>query len=145
MQTEFNESQGQFSPDGHWMAYTSDETGRYEVYVRPFPSGPGKWKVSIAGGQQPRWRRDGKELFYLTSDRRLMAVTVKAGEDQGPFSRLGPPEPLFVANVRPSFLDRRFDYAVTGDGNRFLFQTLAESAETPIMIVQNWQAAVWKR
>jgi Tol biopolymer transport system component len=64
--TKFNEQQGQFSPDGHWIAYASDESGRHEVYVRPFPSGPGKWQISISGGELPRWRRDGKELYFMS-------------------------------------------------------------------------------
>ena len=77
LQTQFRENQGQFSPDGHWVAYTSDESGRLEVYVQPFPAAGGKWQISTNGGENPKWRRDGKELFYLGLDRRLMAVEVK--------------------------------------------------------------------
>ena len=68
LQTEFNELKGQLSPDNHWMAYTSDESGQREVYVRPFPVSDGKWRISTAGGEQPRWRGDGKELFFVGAD-----------------------------------------------------------------------------
>src|SRR4030095_9293979 len=77
VETEFNETNAQFSPDGRWIAYQSDESGRVEIYVQPFP-GPGrKVRISVSGGVQARWRRDGKELFYLGSDNRLMAVPVQ--------------------------------------------------------------------
>src|SRR4029453_12475979 len=77
LETTFNETNAQFSPDGRWIAYQSDESGRVEIYVQPFP-GPGrKVRISVSGGIQARWRRDGKELFYLGSDNRLMAVPVQ--------------------------------------------------------------------
>ena len=76
---DFNESQPQFSPDGRWMAYVSDESGSRQVYVQSFPTLGGQRQISAEGGAQPRWRRDGKELFYLAADRKLMAVTVKSG------------------------------------------------------------------
>jgi Tol biopolymer transport system component len=79
--TEFEESNGQFSPDGRWFAYTSTESGRTEVYVQTFPVSGGKWLVSTGGGSQPRWRRDGKELFYIAPDKQLMSVKVNAGFD----------------------------------------------------------------
>ena len=75
--TEFDELFGQLSPDSHWMAFTSDRSGRREVYVRPFPPGEGEWTISIAGGQGPRWRGDGKELFFEAADGKMMAVPVK--------------------------------------------------------------------
>lgn len=94
--TDAIESQAQFSPDGKWIAYTSGE-GANEVYVRPFPSGPGRWKVSAGSGSQPRWRSDGKELFYWARGSpprsRLMAVPVKAGAN-GSFAS-DEPQPLF--------------------------------------------------
>ena len=146
LQTEFNEWQGQFSPDVHWMAYSSDESGRYEVYVRPFPSGLGKWQISTAGGQQPRWQRDGKELFYLTPDRKLMVVKVKAVAGPKVTFEAEAPESLFEAHV-PSFSasvpSPRYQYAVTGDGKRFLVQTMVgESDEATITVVHNWLSAV---
>src|SRR6202035_3962647 len=73
LQGPYNEQQGQFSPDGRWIAYSSDETGSYQVYVQSFPAGAGMFRVSTAGGVQPRWRRDGKEIFFISSDGRLTA------------------------------------------------------------------------
>jgi dipeptidyl aminopeptidase/acylaminoacyl peptidase len=80
LHSKFNESQGQFSPDGKWIAYVSDESGSPQVYVQSFPTLTGKWPVSSGGGSQPRWRHDGKELFYLAPDRKLMVVNVRAGQ-----------------------------------------------------------------
>ncbi|MGH9657635.1 MAG: TolB family protein, partial [Bryobacteraceae bacterium] len=77
LQTEFNESHAQLSPDGRWIAYASDESTRNEVYVRPFPAGTGKWKVSLQGGVAPRWSRDGRELYFVAPDMKLMAAAVK--------------------------------------------------------------------
>lgn len=70
---------GQFSPDGKWLAYASNETGKWEIYVTSFPTPHGKWQVSVGGGEQPRWRGDGRELFYLSTDSRVMAVPVTTG------------------------------------------------------------------
>ncbi len=77
VQTKFNERDGQFSPDGKWIAYQSDESGRWEVYVQPFVGPGGKLQISTNGGAQVRWRRDGKELFYIGLDNRLMAVPIR--------------------------------------------------------------------
>src|SRR5262249_41768225 len=79
LQTPFNEWEARISPDGRFVAYTSDESGRAEVYVRPFPSMAEKWQVSTHGGTKPLWRRDGKELLYLADDRKLMSVELKKG------------------------------------------------------------------
>src|SRR5262249_31672935 len=84
LHSDFNEVHGQLSPDSHWMAYSSDESGRLEVYVRPFPGGEFQRQISIAGGEQPRWRGDGKELFFLGGDGKMMAVAVKVGAPFGP-------------------------------------------------------------
>ena len=95
--SEFQETQGQFSPDGKWMAYTSNESGPYEVYVQAFPrrSGTeGKWKVSTAGGEDPHWRPDGKELFYLAPSGRLFAVPVQITGPNAGFG-MGVPQALF--------------------------------------------------
>ena len=93
--TNFNERAGQFSPDGKWIAYTSDESDRVEVYMQPFP-GPGeKLQVSVSGGAQARWRRDGNELFYIASDRRLMAVPIQF-QSSGQTAEAGSPMPLFT-------------------------------------------------
>ena len=146
--TEFNEMQGQFSPDGSWIAYVSDESARSEVYVRPFPSGAGMWKISITPGQQPRWRRDGKELFYLTMEGRLMAVAIKKAASSGarPVFEAATPAPLFETrvNVWPPGANVQ-QYQVSADGKRFLVETTgAEAAEAPLTVAVNWLAGVRK-
>jgi Tol biopolymer transport system component/predicted Ser/Thr protein kinase len=139
-----DEVQAQLSPDGHWIAYCSDESGQYEVYVRPFPSSEGRWQVSAAGGYEPRWRRDGKEIFYLAADRKLMAVPVHGA---GSTFQMGAVSALFEAPVR-GFLQgwensNRFD--VTTDGERFLINVPTESVATaPIVTVLNWTAGLKK-
>src|SRR5262249_26511790 len=80
LHSEFNELYGQISPDGQWMAYTSDKSGRREVYVRRFPDGDGEMRISTGGGEQPRWRRDGKELFFLSEEGTLIAVDMKTAQ-----------------------------------------------------------------
>jgi serine/threonine protein kinase len=139
LQSKADERQAQFSPNGKWVAYMSNESGRNEVYVRPFPVGAGTWQVSTGGGEQPRWRRDGKELFYLSSDHKLMAVDVDT--DSTAFSHIGSTA-LFVTRV--GGIDTPGDYyAVTADGQRFLLNNLvAEAAYTPITIVLNWTVAL---
>ena len=158
LRSPFTESQGLFSPDGHWIAYSSDESGPYEVYVRPFPPGPGKWKVSIGGGELPRWSRDGKELFYLSPEhsptgsaaagrtRKLMAAAVKAVPGAQPVFEPAVPQALFDVSV-PAIMPGRntYVYAVAADGKRFLVNTrVGDAAETPLTVVVNWLAAVKK-
>jgi dipeptidyl aminopeptidase/acylaminoacyl peptidase len=147
--SEFQETQGQFSPDGKWMAYTSNETGRFEVYVEPFPRGAGavgKRAVSTAGGEEPRWRPDGKELFYLDPGGRLFAVPVQNSGPKSGFS-MGAPQALF--DTRLSREDRRmglpaplaWSYDVMPDGRRFLVRVIREpGADAPLVLVTNWQA-----
>jgi Tol biopolymer transport system component len=140
LQTEFNEGQGQFSPDTHWIAYASDDSGRAEIYVQPFPAssgGVGKTKISEGGGTYPRWRRDGRELFYISGGQKLMAVEVTTS----PVFKAGIPEPLFETRIRPG--GGYFQWDVSADGKRFLVNTaLAESTEAPVTVVTNWQAAL---
>jgi Tol biopolymer transport system component len=148
LQTDFNEYNGQFSADGRLMAYMSDETGTYEVYVAPFPAAGNWWRKRISnnGGGHPRWRRDGKELFYIAPDGTLMAVAVNA-EDTFEASA---PRTLFKTRIagidsliRPLNLT---NYAVTADGQRFLITSDAE--ETPpssITVLSNWPAALEPR
>jgi Tol biopolymer transport system component/predicted Ser/Thr protein kinase len=143
LQGLYNEQQGQFSPDGHWIAYSSDEIGSYQVYVQSFPAGAGKFRVSAAGGAQPRWRRDGKEIFYIGADGRLTAVDVKTG----PKFETGAPRALFDAQIpAPLLADSSFHYDVAADGGRFLVNSAATDragpAATPITVIVNWQAAV---
>jgi eukaryotic-like serine/threonine-protein kinase len=142
LQTEFNETHARFSPDSKWVAYISDETGRAEVYVQSFPASGGKWQISTGGGDQPQWRRDGKELFYLSPDRKLMAVQVKTGET---FEN-GAPVPLFQTKVFPPVsTGARNNYVVAADGQRFLVNNVVEeNASHPITVVLNWTAQLKK-
>jgi Tol biopolymer transport system component len=138
--TTFSERDAQFSPDGKWIAYQSDETGRFEIYVQPFP-GPGhKTQVSSAGGGQVRWRRDG-ELNYIAPDERLMAVPVKTSAD-GRSIDVETPVPLFPAGVgaaTQSFFRQQYD--ASRDGQRFLMNTLSSPEATPpLTVVLNWKA-----
>ena len=132
LQTKFNEVIGVFSPDAKWIAYQSDDSGSYQVWVQTFPAGS-KWQVSSEGGSLPRFRRDGKELFYLAANGTLMAAEVKASTSGLEFSA---PKPLFDTHTT----DR---YAVTADGQRFLISTpIEESVSAPITVILNWTAGL---
>jgi Tol biopolymer transport system component len=128
--TPFNENDASFSPNGRWVAYDSDESGRPEVYVTAF-SGGGKWEVSTSGGGLPRWRGDGAELYYITPDGAVMAVPVKGDTTS---LEIGTAERLFQAH--PPMQPGRF-YVVTADGQRFLFIT-NPAAPPPLTVVVNW-------
>jgi hypothetical protein len=135
LQTPFNEMQGRLSPDGRWMAYTSDESGSLEVYVRPFPTGAEKSLVSTNGGSDPVWRHEGKELFYLGADRKLMSVNVKSSTT----FESDVPRPLFDAHVGALNPDYRNQYTVSSEGSRFLVNVVSEgSSSSPITVVLNW-------
>ncbi len=147
LRTEFNEIFGQLSPDSHWMAFVSDRSGRREVYVRPFPPGEGEWTISIAGGEQPRWRADGKEMFFEAADGKLMAVPVKAVLGAKPSFDAGTPVALFDAHMVHSGGGTGFAYDVTRDGNRFLINASVNSGPAtapPLTVVTNWSAGVKK-
>ena len=138
-QTPFDEFQGQFSPDGKWMAYGSDESGRWEIYVQPVPATGGKWQISNAGGTQPRWRRDGRELFYLSMDRKITSVAAKLG----PQPEFGAPKALFpIRVVQNSFGTDEF--VPTPDGQRFLAANAgsAGEAQQALTVVLNWTAGL---
>jgi serine/threonine protein kinase/Tol biopolymer transport system component len=143
--TEFDEAQGQFSPDTRWVAYQSDESGTTEIHVRPFVPGSGggaNVMVSSGGGYQPRWRRnDGKELYYLTGDGKLVAVDVSGGATL----KLGQPHVLFTPPIWAGGVTaevHRWD--VSSDGQKFLIPTLPAQAKTAFSVVMNWQAALKK-
>jgi serine/threonine protein kinase len=126
-----------FSPDGKWVAYSSNESGRWEIYVTSFPEAHGKWQVSNTGGDQPRWRGDGKELFYLSTDSKVMAVPVKTGSNFD----AGTPAALFQANPREMFATSElFSYDVSNDGQKFLINTQLKTEMTPMSVVLNWSA-----
>jgi Tol biopolymer transport system component len=132
--TEFNESEAQFSPDSRWIAYTSDASGRDEVYVRGFPEAKEDFVVSKSGGSSPRWRDDGKELYYISSDHQVMAVEVAAGAR----FQAETPKPLFRASgILPE------SYVQAG-GRRFLFAVPVEQTQAPFRVVLNWTAALRK-
>ncbi len=131
---DFNESQAQFSPQGKWVAYVSEESGGPQIYVQSFPTLTSKWQVSTDGGTQPRWSRDGTELFYLAPDRNLMALRVKTGNT---FER-DTPQKLFQTTL--NLTDFAHTYAVAADGKRFLLNTPVESASPPMTIVLNWRS-----
>jgi Tol biopolymer transport system component len=132
--TKANEFQAQFSPDGRFLAYASDESGAYQVYVQPFPPTGGKWQVSTGGGVQPRWRGDGKELFYIAPDRSLMAVEVKTN----PALSFSAPRTLFLTRVHALTEGQvRNAYDVSADGQRFLMVIRPEEASTPFTLVLN--------
>jgi Tol biopolymer transport system component len=142
LHSEFNEALGQLSPDSHWMAYTSDESGHPEVYVRPFPAGDGQSKISIAGGEQPRWCCDGKELFFYAADGKIMAVAVTVVSGHRPSFEPGAPHPLFNVPLADNLNYAAFEYDVTADGKRFLISSVTGATSVPpLTVVVNWDAA----
>jgi len=134
-----NELLPQFSADGKWIAYTSDETGRNEVYIQSYPLSGAKVQISTAGGTQARWRQDGRELFFLAPDGKLMAVGLQPGE----VLQAGRPKELFQTRG-PSFTNVGYTYAVTPEGQRFLVNTRGEEVEAspPIQVMVNWTAGL---
>lgn len=139
--TTFNELHPQVSPDGRWIAYTSDESGRWEVYVESFPMPGNKRVVSVDGGADPQWRRDGRELYYLAGDQTLTAVDLKLGNELA----VGRATALFRAPLANDFTTYRNNYDVTADGQRFLIDAADENATEPITVVVNWQSALGAR
>ena len=131
VQSQSSDAGARFSPDGRWVAFVSEETGRQEVYVTRFDKPGEKWRISTDGGNLPRWRRDGRELFYLMTGGKVMAVQVKPGAE----FVAGPPMPLFKADPLSA------DYDVTADGQRFLFIASAPGTQLlPFAVVLNWMA-----
>ena len=136
-QTEFDELDGQFSPDGKWMAFLSNRSGRSEVYVQPFPGPGAAMQVSASGGGQMRWRPDGRELFYIALDGRLMAAPIQVAS--GGQLAVGVPVSLFATHVGSVLRSFGAQYVVSPDGQRFLMNTLVQNASpTPIRLVLNW-------
>jgi Tol biopolymer transport system component len=135
LQTPFDEHTGVLSPDDRWIAYVSNESGRNEVYLRPFPSAGGRWKVSTEGGNEPMWAPDGRELFYRIGDQ-MMAVTVTTEPDLA----LGQPVVFFEGRYRDDPDARGSFYDVSRDGRRFLMIKDKEdqSFTTQINVVLNW-------
>jgi eukaryotic-like serine/threonine-protein kinase len=142
LKTPDNELSGQFSPDGRWLAYESDESGTSEVYIRSFPEADAKQRISVNGGRGPRWRADGSELFYLALDGMLMAASMKSATTL----ETGPPVALFKTRTPSvSAVDVRGanpNYIVTRAGQRFLINTVTEEHSVPTTIVLNWPAVL---
>ena len=146
LQDDFDKGEAKFSPDGKWIAYSSDESGQYQVYVQPFPGPGAKYQVSTTGGSNPRWRSDEKELFYLTPDAKLMAVEVKTSST---FEAVAA-KALFDAHVRGwigsgvgTGLNARGNYAVSRDGQQFLLNSLTElTTSSSMIVVINWTATL---
>jgi Tol biopolymer transport system component len=139
------EQQSALSPDSRWLAYNFADSGGNDIYVRPFPPGgerTGRWRVSASGGTEPRWRADGKELFFLASDGKLMAVDVTASSSAAVFQS-GIPHALFATQLAADPLG--FNYDVSRDGKRFLLAVPpAQSAATPVTLVLNWEEMLKK-
>jgi eukaryotic-like serine/threonine-protein kinase len=147
VQGKFAATSAQFSPNGRYVAYTSNETGRHEVYVQTFPKATGKWQISTTGGEEPMWRRDGKELFYLSHGEsasggdKLMSVAV---DTNSAAFQAGIPKELFETQLIPLWYWRNV-YAVSPDGQRFLMIVPAAQAKPqPITVVLNWPALLKK-
>jgi Tol biopolymer transport system component len=142
LQTEFNEYYPEISPDGRWVAYGSNESGRNEIYVAPFPGPGGKWQVSQGGGAYPRWRGDSAEIYFQSPDGPLMAATV---DGRGAAFVVGEVKRLFEPRMRNVGFagSNAHNFAVSPDGQRFLIALTEDSAtEPPITFVANWSAAL---
>jgi Tol biopolymer transport system component len=135
LRTKFDELQAAFSPDGHWIAYASDESGRFEVYVQPFPGPGGKWQVSAEGGNCPIWGRNGRELFYLSSNKVMGASVATQPNFRASIPRI-------IADIPPRLSNRlgNSDYDVSPDGQRFLFEKANVENGPPdeVRVVLNW-------
>jgi len=140
MKTPYNENEARISPDGKWLACGSNESGRFEVYVQSFPEPGLRQQISSGGGMGPKWRQDGRELYYISSDGRIMAVEL--AED--PLSQVPAAKPLFEVERR--FEDGGDDFDVTSDGQTFVVNTpLTEVTSAPLTLQMNWTAGVQKR
>ena len=128
------------SPDGKWVAFANADSGRFEVIVQDFPNSSGRWQVSTSGGLQPKWRADGKELYYISTDGRLMAVPVKSGT----FIEFGKPQSLFQTQTETITGFTWHQYDVSEDGQRFLVNTM-EAVLSPVTVVYDWPALVRNR
>ncbi len=135
--TEFIEGSGQFSPDGRWVAYQSNESGRSEVYVAPFPGPGGRWRISTAGGRLPRWRRDGKEIFYIAGNQMLTAAEIRV---KNGVLEAGATHEMFAYRYEAS---PYFSYDVAADG-RILALRPKQDMPRGLTIVQNWAMGLRK-
>jgi len=140
-QNTYVTNSARFSPDGNWVAYGSNESARFEVYVMPFDGGTGKWQISTQGGIQPIFRRDGKELFYWSPDNTLISVPITL-KPQG--VEVGAAHPLFRFNNPLGTVGIVSPYDTSADGQRFVLITTPEQSPRPITLVTNWTAELKK-
>jgi Tol biopolymer transport system component len=129
--TQFPEVEPRLSPDMRWLAYVSSDTGRNEVYVQPFPPTGAKWQISNNGGRQPIWRADGKELFFVSDDRKFYAVDIRAGQ------AFDYSVPHFLFDMHANVFNSANSYAPSRDGQRFIVNTLLDNASSRINVVLN--------
>jgi dipeptidyl aminopeptidase/acylaminoacyl peptidase len=147
LQTAFDEYSARFSPDGRWMAYASNESGQDQIYVQTVPASGVKYQISVEGGGAPMWRHDGKELFYVSADQKMMAVPIALGPAT---VAAGTPQALFPFNLNLALPVRNVPsgvYAPSRDGQRFLVNLPAGGENvgaTPVTVVTNWQAGLRK-
>ena len=145
MTSDYDELSPSISPDGRWLAYASQETGEWEVYVRPFPDvGSGKWPVSRGGGFAPLWAHSGREIFYLTPDDQIMTATVEVGES----FRVADRQPLFSIPQGFVMSDLRVPYDVTPNDHEFIMVRNVGSEEVeepPVILVEKWLVEVRDR
>jgi dipeptidyl aminopeptidase/acylaminoacyl peptidase len=137
LRTSYDERDAVFSPDGKWIAYQSNESGRFEIYIQPFPSPGARIPISTSGGAQVRWRADGKELFYIAPDGKLMAVSLQTDSSGTP--KPGNAVPLFLTHVGAVEDLSRTHYAPSSDGQKFLMDTIVEENAAPITVIVNWK------
>jgi Tol biopolymer transport system component len=140
--TASNESQGKLSPDDRWIAYVTDESGRDEVWVASFPAGDVRRQVSVGGGTSPEWGAEGREVFYVSNDKRLIVVPINGGD---PGVEVGSPRPLFVienlVETEQRVMPTSNSYAATLNGQRFLVAVRVRDPSTPpIRILVNWRS-----
>ena len=136
LQTSFDEGDPAFSPDGRWMAYYSTESGQRQIYVQSFPAGASKSRISEGGGSEPRWRGDGRELFFLAPDGMMMSARI----DTAKGFKVTVPQPLFQTGITST--QNNHPYVVTRDGQRFLVPLINQSAASQMTVVLNWLAGV---
>jgi Tol biopolymer transport system component len=141
VQTAFDERDGQFSPDGRWVAFQSNESDRTEIYIQRFPTPGRKIRISPNGGAQPRWNRTGTELFYISLDGRLMAVPLEFRADSDA-TKMGAQASLFHARLGSALHGAaRQQYMTSPDGQRFLINTVTDESQAPVTIILNWTGA----